>query len=55
MHQIVVKVDHDYALSYADIKGLLEAKEKIEEYAREVKVRLASPSASTSSSIAPSV
>ena len=35
IHQIVIKVDHGYAPSLIELKGLLEAKEKIEEYARE--------------------
>jgi hypothetical protein len=38
VHEIVVKVDHDYVLTLSDLKGLLEAKEKLEEYAKELKV-----------------
>jgi hypothetical protein len=40
VHEIVVRVDYDFSLNlcYQDLKALLDAKEKLEEYTREMKM-----------------
>lgn len=38
VHSIVVKVDHDYSISLSELKGLLDAKERLEEVANSGKL-----------------